>query len=89
MVDTDDRYTGIRQEVPMRQRVWLVVLVLVVVGGATVAQEEGATRGAGGGGGPLPSLVFLRLDALDAAVSGAGFPALPELIVAMGGVCYG
>lgn len=43
----------------------------------------------GGGGGPMPTLLFLDLEDLNGAITGAGYPQLDQVLFAMGGGGYG
>jgi hypothetical protein len=41
------------------------------------------------GGGPMPSVLFLDLGGLNAAVTAAGYPRISEVLFTMGGASYG
>jgi hypothetical protein len=60
-----------------------MMLAISCAVGANGPQEE-----AGVGGGPMPSILFLDLGGLNAAVTGAGYPRISELLFTMGGSGY-
>ena len=63
-----------------------VVLMLAILGavGASEPQDEVA-----GGGGLMPSILFLDLGEVNAAVTAAGYPRINELLFTMGGGVHG
>jgi len=63
-----------------------VVLMLAISYGVSA---DGPYNGAGGGGGPTPSILFLDLGELNAAVTAAGYPRISEVLFTMGGSGYG
>jgi hypothetical protein len=61
-----------------------MILAMSCTSGANGPQEE-----AGVGGGPVPSILFLDLGGLNAAVTAAGYPRISEVLFTMGGSGYG
>ncbi len=68
-------------------RLILAMAMLLAVSCAVGA--NGPHDGAGGGGGPMPSILFLDLSGLNAAVTAAGYPRISEVLFTMGGSGYG
>lgn len=65
----------------------LAIAMLMVAScavGANGPQDE-----PGVGGGPMPSILFLDLGGLNAAVTAAGYPRISEVLFTMGGSGYG
>jgi len=64
----------------------LAIAILLAVSCAVGANgpEDGVW-----GGGPMPSILFLDLGGLNAAVTSAGYPRINELLFTMGGTSYG
>ena len=64
----------------------LTIAMLLAVSCAVAANgpEDGA-----GGGGPMPSILFLDLGELNAAITAAGYPRISEVLFTMGGSGYG
>jgi len=62
------------------------VAVLLMISCAVGANgPEGGT----GGGGPMPSILFLDLGGLNAAITAAGYPRISEVVFTMGASGYG
>ena len=72
----------------MRFRELAITLLLVGTLGTLALADEDVGDWYGGGG-PMPSLLFLDLEDLNAATASAGYPALREVLYLMGGGGYG
>jgi len=73
----------------MRFRELAVTLLLVGMLGTLALADEDTGDSYGGGGGPMPSLLFLDLEDLNAVTASAGYPALREVLYLNGGGGYG
>ena len=71
----------------MRASGLLLAIALILTIPCAVA-ANGPEDGAGGGG-PMPSILFLDLGGLNAAVTAAGYPRISEVLFTMGGSGYG
>ena len=67
----------------------LILVVGMVLAISCAVGANGPQKEAGVGGGPMPSILFLDLGDLNAAVTAAGYPRISEVLFAMGGSGYG
>jgi hypothetical protein len=70
------------------KRTTILLLLLCALAAVGLAETPPADLIIGGGG-PMPTLLFLDLDDLNAAVTEAGYPQISQILFAMGGGGYG
>jgi hypothetical protein len=72
-----------------RKQIYWIVLVAVLGSVLLSVAADTGFAGLGGGGGPMPGVIFLDLSDLNEAIGAAGYPALREVVLLMGGGGYG
>jgi hypothetical protein len=72
----------------MKTRSPLLAVLIIVLCGVGLAAANDGSLAALGGGGPMPGVVFLELSDLNQITAEAGYPALREVVLLMGGGGY-
>ncbi len=70
-------------------RAYGLLLAITLIWAISCAVGANGPESGVGGGGPMPSILFLDLGGLNAAVTAVGYPRISEVLFTMGGSGYG